>query len=116
MRRYLPAIILALICWIALAGCRTSFDAGQSRMLPEPDPARAAQFPATDLAEGKRLYEIKCAKCHKFYNPAEYGRSEWHLWMQKMSRKSHLKPDEQQLLSRYLDLFRPASQAGGSGI
>ena len=45
------------------------------------------------------------------YNPADYTEEEWRSWMTKMSKKAKLNPDQAQLLSRYLDVFRsPAKQ------
>jgi cytochrome c5 len=92
-------------------GCEAAPKKKGSAAIRELNPERAAELPTSELAEGRRLYEIKCAKCHRFYDPAEYGRSEWDLWMKKMSRKAHLSPGEEQTLTRYLDLFRPASTA-----
>jgi nitrate/TMAO reductase-like tetraheme cytochrome c subunit len=59
-----------------------------------------------EVAAAKKLYTSKCAKCHKFYDPAGYNQSEWDEWMQKMRKKSKLKPDQYALLSRYLETLR----------
>ena len=87
-------------------GCQSSSAGKLSAGIPEPDPVKAARLPASELAEGRRLYEVKCARCHRFYNPAEYDRAEWHMWMRKMSRKAHLSAENERILSNYLDLFR----------
>src|SRR2546425_4413752 len=112
MRRGLLAVILALMLWMVSVGCRTSSRPGRAGTAPEPDAARAAEVPTAELAEGRRLSETKCVKCHRFYNPADYGRSEWDLWMKKMSRKARLKADEERVLLPYLELFRPAAETG----
>ena len=109
MKRALLTIVPALVLSMGVAGCQSSGDGGRGRMVPEPDPTRAMALPPTELAEGRRLSEIKCVKCHQFYNPKDYGRTEWDLWMKKMSRKAHLTDEEQRVLSHYLELFRPAS-------
>jgi hypothetical protein len=59
-----------------------------------------------EIASAKQLYLAKCARCHKFYDPAAYADGEWRIWMAKMSKKARLKPDQEQLLSRYLQAFR----------
>jgi len=59
-----------------------------------------------EIASARKLYVAKCAKCHKFHNPANYADEEWRTWMRKMSRKAKLKPEQDELLSRYLDTFR----------
>jgi hypothetical protein len=67
---------------------------------------RASDLTAQELKEGRKLYIAKCARCHKFYDPAKYSDTDWNKWMEKMSKKSKLKPDQKELLSRYLNTFR----------
>jgi len=54
----------------------------------------------------KKLYDAKCAKCHRFYEPSEYSQEEWQLWMAKMSKKAKLNPGQDKLLNHYLDAYR----------
>ena len=68
--------------------------------------ARAADLSDKEIAEARKLYNAKCAKCHKFYDPAKYDDGEWQTWMQKMSRKAKLKEAQSELLGRYLENFR----------
>jgi Dihaem cytochrome c len=58
-----------------------------------------------DAKAARKLYTSKCARCHKLYDPANYSDTEWRTWMDKMNRKAKLKPDQVELLSRYLDTF-----------
>ena len=58
----------------------------------------------------QKLYTGKCAKCHKFYDPAKYSDQEWQKWMTKMSRKAKLKPEQEEMLSRYIENTYRASQ------
>ncbi len=93
---------LLLVCLnlggMALAGC-----AG---------PAVAVDSPTDEASVARRLYIAKCAKCHKFYDPAKYSDAEWHKWMLKMSRKSKLTPEQEEMLSRYIeDTFRSPRKA-----
>jgi len=74
-------------------------------------PARAAELSAKETRSAQELYEIKCAKCHKFYNPSDYSQPEWNEWMTKMSRKARLKPAQKELLTRYLQSFRERNAA-----
>ncbi len=66
----------------------------------------AADLSSEEIKSAEKLYQAKCAKCHKFYNPADYTGPEWQKWMLKMKKKSKLKPDQYELLLRYLDTFR----------
>jgi hypothetical protein len=65
-------------------------------------PATGKESPVND-SPGRKLYVTKCAKCHKFYDPAKYSDEAWKLWMSKMSKKSKLTPEQEQILSRYID-------------
>ena len=58
----------------------------------------------------RKIYTSKCARCHKFYDPDKYSDAEWGDWMEKMSRKAKLKPDQKELLARYLETFRDGSK------
>ena len=58
-----------------------------------------------------KLYTAKCAKCHEFYDPKAYSQPEWDSWMEKMRKKSKLKTEQFDLLSRYLGQIRSESHA-----
>jgi len=74
---------------LALAGC-----AG---------PIQATDLPTSETAAARKLYVAKCSKCHKFYDPAKYSDEKWQMWMGKMSKKAKLKPEQQEMLSRYIE-------------
>ncbi len=97
------AVVLCLV--LGIPGCATR---GASTMaaLPPPPGDGAASFPPDELALARATYLNKCARCHKFHNPADYSQQNWDKWMAKMSRKAKLKPPEEELLSRYLALYR----------
>ena len=54
-------------------------------------------------ALGRKLYVGKCAKCHKLYDPAKYSDEQWQIWIDKMSRKAKLQPDQKKLISHYVE-------------
>ncbi len=68
--------------------------------------ARAGDLTAEEIRAGRKLHNTKCVRCHKAYDPAAYSETAWHEWMDKMSRKAKLKPDQKELLTRYLDDVR----------
>jgi len=92
------------------AGCQSSGYSKHSGFVPDPPAERAAQLPPAALAEGRMVYANKCAKCHKFYDPAKYDNAEWRMWMRKMSKKARLTESEDALLAKYLALYRPAKE------
>ena len=79
-------------------------------------PARAGELSVTEVKEAQRIYVVKCAKCHKFYEPTEYADAEWSDWMRKMSRKSKLKSAQEELLTRYLETVRHAGKPTDGSI
>jgi hypothetical protein len=68
--------------------------------------AGAAELSAQETQAARKLSNTKCLKCHRFYDPAASDETEWDGWMRKMGRKSRLKPDQYELLSRYLATLR----------
>ncbi|MBI3882116.1 MAG: hypothetical protein HY301_18910 [Verrucomicrobia bacterium] len=77
-------------------------------------PAGAAELSPADAVAARKIYEVKCAKCHKFYEPSAYAQPEWDEWMVKMSKKSRLKPDQRRLLLEFLDDSRRKAGAPGA--
>jgi hypothetical protein len=104
--RSLGAIFL-LIC---LPGCATSGPEGskpkRTFLAANAMPPNTAGLSPNDIAEGSKLHTAKCARCHKFYDPAAYSDTDWRLWMTKMGKKAKLTPDQETVLSRYLEAFR----------
>lgn len=75
-------------------------------VVPRSWAAGTVDLTATELKAGRRLYVAKCARCHKFYDPAKYSETDWGTWMEKMSKKAKLKTEQKELLSRYFETFR----------
>jgi len=85
----------------ALAGILVLAFGGLAQVL-----AGTPELATNDELMAKKLYVAKCAKCHKFYEPRKYNEAEWRKWMNTMSRKSKLKPEQDKLLNTYLDAYR----------
>jgi hypothetical protein len=91
------AVLILSVLTVALAGVQ---------------PAGAADSLAPNMMEaGRKLYTVKCARCHKFYDPARYSDAKWREWMDKMSKKAKLKPDQKDILSEYLETFRTGTNS-----
>ena len=82
--------------------------------LASPKLAAAEQLSAAEYAAARKLSAVKCAKCHKFYEPADYSQADWAAWMEKMRRKSKLKPEQFDLLSRYMEEARSSGKRVGT--
>jgi len=109
------AFLVAFSAAAMLAGCQSASPGRRvaSGSVPILGAAlvSAAGLSAQEASDAARLYTAKCARCHKFYDPAGYSEGEWRTWMARMSRKARLKPEQQELLSRYLNGFRAKRNA-----
>ena len=115
MRRLFFQIAVVAALTAAFMGCESLERGGHARSNAIPvlgtNAASAAHFPLEQIEPANALYVAKCAKCHKFYHPADYSQADWDKWMRKMSRKAKLRPAEEALLSRYLAAFREEAAA-----
>lgn len=87
---------------IVIAGLAVAWNAG------------AAGLSSEDLSAGRKLYQTKCGRCHKFYNIDHYPDPAWAMWLEKMVAKARLTPEEASLLSRYLQTLRPSHPPTGT--
>jgi len=110
MRTLLRAPLFGAVLLIGLAGCQTA-PAGPTTAPPPVPPGGADLISTEDATAGRALYVNKCARCHKFYDPANYNAGEWRNWMNKMSRKAKLQPEQREQLERYLDAFRTGGRS-----
>ncbi|HEY3251741.1 MAG TPA: cytochrome c [Ignavibacteria bacterium] len=55
-----------------------------------------------NLAEGKKLYETKCSKCHALFKPKEYKMRQWKDNLDDMMNKAQLDKKEYELIFAYL--------------
>ena len=76
-------------------------------------PAESAdQLTAKEISTARKIYVAKCAKCHRFYEPANYSEPDWRTWMEKMSKKSKLEEEQARLLTQYLAAYRAGRLPG----
>lgn len=65
-----------------------------------------------ELKAARKIYVVKCAKCHRFYEPKDYAPRDWQQWLEAMNLKSGLKPAQAELLTRYLAAYRTGRVPG----
>ena len=113
MRAGQALFLIAIVAVVGATGCQTQTSGARAGSSAPPSLdaglASAAGLSDEQVGEATQLYIAKCANCHKFYHPADYEEAEWNRWMKKMGKKSKLKPDQYELLSRYLAAFRQQS-------
>ena len=76
--------------------------------------AGSGDLSSEEAKAARKLYIGKCAKCHKLYDPGRYTDPQWDRWMKRMGDKARLKPDQRELLARYIQetFRRPQAGAG----
>lgn len=65
-------------------------------------PSQGGELSPVELKAARKIYVGKCAKCHKLHDPSKYTDEKWDEWMGKMTKKSKLKPEQAELLARYI--------------
>ena len=56
--------------------------------------------------DAKKLYLMKCSKCHRLYDPKEYEDAAWSDWMVKMKKKAHLSDEQYEKIARFAESLR----------
>lgn len=110
MRQITIEFLAVLLLGVIMTACKSVGDGKPT--LPPVLPAGIAGLSEIEINNARKLYVAKCAKCHRFYDPADYSLAVWNSWMDKMSRKSKLEPGQEELLSRYLGAFRRRESSG----
>jgi mono/diheme cytochrome c family protein len=72
---------------------------------------KAADLTDAEVKAARKLYLIKCAKCHKLYDPAGYDDAAWQSWMAKMTKKAKLNEQQADLISRYVETVRKKARS-----
>ena len=55
-----------------------------------------------DLQKGRQIYTTKCNSCHSLVRPERFTPEKWVPWVEKMSKKAKLTPEESKLVLSYL--------------
>ncbi len=110
MRAWYSVLFLVALTGAGLASCASSPPKRQGPTGPLPTPsAEATQkvgLTPIQASTALKVYNSKCTRCHKSYDPHAYTIPQWESWMSKMSRKAHLDAEQQGLLVRYLQAVR----------
>ena len=57
---------------------------------PLEKPAAKPSFPTTEIAEGSKLYQENCGKCHKLKAVTNYSTEEWQKIVPRMAKKAKI--------------------------
>ena len=113
-------LVWSACLWFGI-GCAMSAERSSQRgsnSAPSLDSAAAqsAGFSIKDARDARKLYSTKCMRCHKSYEPADYPAPQWDSWMTRMRRKARLTPEQDRLLSRYLDAYRSSAAVARTNV
>lgn len=95
---------LSIISIIAiLASCNSKKTIAEKNVPPVQN-----QIVGVDLrhAEGQKLYEANCAKCHKLFDPSDYSAEAWKPIMVKMQVKAKISDAEAAKIYAYLTALK----------
>ena len=108
MSHRMPVVVLVAGLAVVFVSCMTAPNASYAP--PPLPPDGGVPFINDDEAAAARMVFIaKCTRCHKFHDPANYSEADWNKWFTKMSKKAKLEPNQKELLSRYLEVFRASA-------
>lgn len=68
-------------------------------------PKESTRISKEDLREmqkGRVVYITKCSNCHSLVLPEKYSPREWKVLVKRMSPKSHLTPQEEEEILKYV--------------
>lgn len=65
-------------------------------------PEEKLEVTAEVLAEGKSLYGMNCAKCHKLYDSKDFTSEEWTPIVMRMQKKARLSDEQREKIYAYL--------------
>ena len=90
-------------------------------MLPTEQDVVRAQSDGNDvsletLKKGYSLYQNKCGGCHYLYRPAKFSEEKWKSEMPKMSEKSKITTEEQEIILNYLLTMQKSALIHKHGI
>lgn len=70
--------------------------------MPVASDAKRAGTELAQLELGLSEYRSHCGGCHMLYPSEHQPASQWPHWVEEMTERSHLNPDEAKLITAYL--------------
>jgi len=61
------------------------------------------ELPTAELNMGKLILDTKCQRCHATDNVTAYSKEQWDHIIPEMSKKAHLKAEQEQNLTTYIN-------------
>ncbi|MEP7265186.1 MAG: hypothetical protein ABI772_11845 [Bacteroidota bacterium] len=88
-------IYIWMLMLLLLAACKSSL------YIPD-EKSVSSSASLQDLTLGRKYYVDKCSSCHALHLPAEYNHAQWQQQVDEMEVRSHINPEEKELILKYL--------------
>lgn len=99
-------IVLAALFGILIYSCGTTPKVTAMQPDPVQVPPRIAspnEAPMSeDIAQGKIMYENKCASCHKLFAPTDFSKDDWQPILIRMQKKAKLEDHDMAKINNYI--------------
>ena len=86
---------LIMLSFLFMIGCTATKKVTSTTVEPQKTPSDA-------VAQGKDLYENRCAKCHKLYAASDYNIQRWPRILNSMQYKAKITDQQKELILSYL--------------
>ncbi len=103
--RFLKSPRIGLTGWVKATALGVFLIAGAAA-----SSAASESLKLSENLNGKDLHELKCAKCHRLYDPKDYDPESWETWKAKMKKKARLNEEESRLIFGYLDSLKESKE------
>lgn len=87
---------IKLIALVAVAAFVASCSSKKTVVVTEKETPKTVVL-TPEQVQGKDLFETRCVKCHKLYDPKKFSQEAWKPVLAKMQKKAHL--DDVQIAS-----------------
>ena len=94
-----------LLATVAACTHKAAPAASVEKKQPETEQKVVAQAPATNgaqIADGGKIYEARCGKCHELHKPDEFTASEWPDILRSMAPKAKLNQSMKEMVMAYV--------------
>ena len=102
MKKALTLSVLIAASFL-LTKCASTNSVAKSETSPKEMVAEAKKnYSATQLEQGKTIWQNSCHKCHKLYEPASHSVSKWNSVLPRMTKRAHLDDADAGMVRAYL--------------
>ena len=99
MRKSIAIFIISIVVFACSHKTKSTVTKTEVKEKTESATVSNAQFSA-----GKTVYEAKCGRCHKLFEPSRGNMTQWTKWIDRMAPKAKLTDEEKQQVTDYVSV------------